>query len=49
MKHSVIEKMFRDQYALKDCDRVDVIHVAIDKVSEFIIEDYVTDGNGHTH
>jgi hypothetical protein len=50
MRHKVIEKMFRDQFSLRNCDQVDVTFIMTDLngISEFLIEDYVTDHKGYT-
>ena len=49
MRLSVVEKMFRDQYCMRDCDQVDVEFLSTNSygVSEFVIKDYVTQ-RGHT-
>jgi hypothetical protein len=49
MKNSVIERMYRDQFCMRNCDKVEVRHIAnVNGISEFLVEDYVTDYEGHT-
>lgn len=42
MKNIEVEKLVRDKYALRDCDRVDVeFIISMRRIEEYVVTDYI--------